>query len=147
MNSLCSATICLAVALCPAAGLHAQAATAEHASPSVLNLTVKDLTPKFMQFFDEATRENASPERRWELWKKDYDFAAVPPTAQGEAMAKQMLTEAWPRYPAAIGVIGKGAAGLTPDPHATFQAIAGLLRPSEPVSATSRRRLRDGGQG
>jgi hypothetical protein len=36
-----------------------------------LNLTIKDLTPKFLQFYDEATRENASAERRWELWKKD----------------------------------------------------------------------------
>jgi hypothetical protein len=136
MNSFRYATICLAAALCPAAGLHAQAATAQNASPAVLNLTIKDLTPKFMQFFDEATRENASPGRRWELWKKDYDFAAVPPTTQGEAMAKQMLTEAWPRYPAAIGVIGKGAAGLTPDPHATFQAVAALLKPGAPVSVT-----------
>jgi len=43
------------------------------------DLTIKDLTPKFLTFYNEAAKEKASPDRRWELWKKDYDFAAVPP--------------------------------------------------------------------
>jgi len=136
MNSLRYAVLCLAAIVCPALGLNAQTSTAPSAPMPALNLTVKDLTPKFMTFFDEARRENASPERRWELWKKDYDFAAVPPTPQGEAMAKQMLTDAWPRYPGVVDVINKGAAGLTPDPRTTFKAIAELLEPAEPVNVT-----------
>src|SRR5665213_659818 len=80
-----------------------------------LNLTIKDLTPKFLTFYNEAVKEHASPERRWELWKKDYDFAAVPPTPEGEEMAKKLLNNAWSRYPAVLDRIRKGAAGLTPD--------------------------------
>jgi len=60
-----------------------------------LNLTIKDLTPKFLTFYNEATKEKASPDKRWELWKKDYDFAAVPPTPEGEEIAKELLNDAW----------------------------------------------------
>jgi hypothetical protein len=101
-----------------------------------LNLTIKDLTPKFLKFYDEARKENASPERRWELWKKDYDFAAVPPTPEGDEIAKKLLNEAWPRYPSVLDRIRKGAAGLTPDPHATIHSVAELLRPEKPVNVT-----------
>jgi hypothetical protein len=101
-----------------------------------LNLTVKDLTPKFLKFYDEATKENASPAKRWELWKKDYDFAAVPPTPQGEEIAKKLLNDAWPRYPGVLGRIRKGAARLTPDPHATIRSVAELLRPEKAVNVT-----------
>ena len=66
MNSLRYAVL-LAASLCPTLGLNAQTSTAASAATPALNLTVKDLTPKFMTFFDEARRENASPERRWEL--------------------------------------------------------------------------------
>ena len=63
------------------------------------------LTPKFLKFYDEATREAASPDQRWALWKRDYDFAAVPPTPAGQTMARQMLDRAWPRYPDALDQI------------------------------------------
>ena len=101
-----------------------------------LNLTIKDLTPKFLTFYNEATKEKASPDKRWELWKKDYDFAAVPPTPEGEEIAKKLLNDAWPRYPAVLDRIREGAAGLTPDPHATIRSIAELLRPERPVNVT-----------
>src|SRR5207302_6487668 len=98
--------------------------------------TVKDLTPKFLKFYDEATKENASPERRWELWKKDYDFAAVPPTPEGEEMARKILDEAWRKYPAVLDRIRAGAKSITPDPQATVRAIAELLRPEHAVNVT-----------
>ena len=101
-----------------------------------LNLTIKDLTPKFLQFYDEATNENASGERRWELWKKDYDFAAVPPTPDGEQMARKILDDAWPKYPGVLDRIRGGAASITPDPHMTLRRIAELLRPGKPVNIT-----------
>ena len=56
---------------------------------------------------------------RWELWKKDYDFAAVPPTPEGEQMARKILDDAWPKYPGVLDRIRGGAASITPDPHAT----------------------------
>jgi hypothetical protein len=54
-------------------GFVGSCSTAQSSPPPLppLNLTIKDLPPKFLQFYDEATRENASAERRWELWKKD----------------------------------------------------------------------------
>ncbi len=101
-----------------------------------INLTIKDLTPRFLKFYDEAVKENASPDRRWELWKRDYDFAAVPPTAEGEQMARKILEDAWPKYPAVLDRIRGGAASLTPDPHETARKIADLLRPERPVNIT-----------
>ena len=84
----------------------------------------RDLRQKFLTFYNEATKEKASPDKRWELWKKDYDFAAVPPTPEGEEIAKKLLNDAWSRYPAVLDRIREGAAGLTPDPHATIRSIA-----------------------
>lgn len=101
-----------------------------------LNLTIKDLTPKFLTFYEEATTQDATPEQRWELWKKDYDFAAVPPTPEGEEIAKKLLNDAWPRYSAVLDRIRKGAAGLTPDPHITIHSVAELLQPEKPVDVT-----------
>ena len=101
-----------------------------------LNLTIKDLTPKFLQFYDEAIKENASEARRWELWKKDYDFAAVPPTPEGEQMARKILDDAWPKYPGVLDRIRGGSASITPDPHVTLRKIAALLRPEKPVNIT-----------
>jgi hypothetical protein len=101
-----------------------------------LNLTIKDLTPKFLTFYNEATKDKASPDKRWDLWKKDYDFAAVPPTPEGEEIAKKLLNDAWPRYPAVLDRIREGVAGLTPDPHAATRSIAELLRPETPVNVT-----------
>jgi hypothetical protein len=101
-----------------------------------INLTIKDLTPKFLSFYDQATKENASPDRRWQIWKKDYDFAAVPPTPEGQEIARKLLDQAWPRFPAALDRIRAGASGITPDPHETVRSIAGLLHPEKPVNIT-----------
>jgi hypothetical protein len=57
-----------------------------------INLTIKDLAPKFLTFYDEATKAKASPARRWELWKKDYDFAAVPPTRKAKKSRRSCST-------------------------------------------------------
>jgi hypothetical protein len=107
----------------------AEAAPAE----PLIDVKIHDLTPKFLTFYDDATREQAAPDQRWMLWKRDYDFAAVPPTPAGQTMARKMLDDAWPRYPAALDRIRTGAAGMTPDPRTTAQAIAGLLKPVDPI--------------
>jgi hypothetical protein len=114
----------------------AHAAPDEPAPASAIEVNVIDLTPKFLTFYDEAAREHASPDRRWALWKRDYDFAAVPPTPAGQTMAREMLDQAWPRYAAALDVIRPGAAGMTPDPRTTARAVAGLLKPAGPVKVT-----------
>jgi hypothetical protein len=101
-----------------------------------VNLTVRDLTPKFLAFYDAATGEHAGEAKRWELWRKLYGFAAVPPGPEGEAMARKMLDAAWPRYASALRTIREGAAGIQPPPQEILQSVANLLNASVPVKAT-----------
>ena len=104
------------------------------AQPADVTVTITDLSPKFLAFYSAATQEKASPDRRWELWKQMYDFAAVPPTSEGETMARTLLDQAWPRYPSALAKIRSGAAGMSPKPEATVHAVAELLRPDKAAS-------------
>ena len=63
-------------------------------------LDVVDRVPKFETFYGDA--KGLGEGARWSLWKKEYGIAAVPPTAQGEALARTQLDAAWPRYAALI---------------------------------------------
>ena len=101
-----------------------------------VNLTIRDLTPKFLTFYDSATKEHADGAKRWELWRELYGFAAVPPGPDGETMARKMLDTAWPRYASALSVIRKGAGGIQPPPQKILQSVADLLDASVPVKAT-----------
>ncbi len=111
-------------------------ATAADESP--ITLEVRDITPKFLEFYEAAQKENAPPDRRWELWKQMYDFAAVPPTDEGNKIAREMLDKAWPRYASALDVIRGGAARLTPDPHQAVRSIAELLNADKPATVRLR---------
>lgn len=75
-------------------------------------LLVKDLSPKFLAFYEKA--QGADPETRWALWKQHYDFAAVPPTEEGYRLARQMLDESFHRYPEVLDLIRAGATGYRP---------------------------------
>ena len=114
------------------------AASPSPTDESMISLEIKDLTPKFLEFYQAAQKEQASPDRRWELWKQMYDFAAVPPTDEGHKIARRMLDEAWPRYASVLELIGGGAATLTPDPQAMVQSIAELLKVENPAKVTLR---------
>lgn len=98
------------------------------ASPAEVTLSITDLSPKFMTFYGAAEREHASPDRRWELWKQMYGFAAVPPTPEGSMMARTLLDNAWTRYPAALEQIRAGVPGMSPNPQITVNAVAALLQ-------------------
>jgi hypothetical protein len=99
--------------------------------PAKVAVTITDLSPKFLAFYSAAEREQASPDRRWDLWRKLYDFAAVPPTIEGEKMARVLLDRAWPRYPSALEQIRSGAAAMSPRPETTAHDVAELLRPEK----------------
>ena len=99
-------------------------------------LTIRDLTPKFLTFYQAAEQEHATESRRWELWQKLYGFAAVPPTPEGDAMARKILDNAWPKYAAALPVIRQGAASLKPPPRDSLDAVAKLLGADVPIRAT-----------
>lgn len=124
-------------ALVRAVGLCAAAAVSLAAAPAPqVSITVKDLTPKFLAFYRAATAANPDPDARFELWKRDYGFAAVPPTPEGDAISRRLLDKAWPDYPPLIARIEQGAAGIEPAPEATLRRVAALLRPDAPVHIT-----------
>lgn len=100
-------------------------------------IKVTDLSPKFLAFYREASAQSdLAPDARFVLWKQRYGFAAVPPGPRGDPMARQLLDSAWPKYPAAIPLIERGAVGMTPDPQATMRRVARLLKLDEPVNIT-----------
>lgn len=100
-----------------------------------VSITVKDLTPKFLAFYDKARTEK-DPEKRFALWKQMYGFAAVPPGPQGDAMARELLDHAWAGYPAVMDRIKAGLAGFDPPPETTLRWVAEVLKPDGPVNIT-----------
>lgn len=63
-------------------------------------LDIVNRVPRFEKFYADA--KGLDEAARWTLWKKEYGIAAVPPTAQGDALARKQLDAAWPRYSALI---------------------------------------------
>jgi hypothetical protein len=104
--------------------------TSKVSSP-VWTVEIRDISPRFLDFYQTAVSEDASPDRRWELWKEKYDFAAVPPIPAGQAIARTWLDDAWPKYPTALINIRRGAGGLIPTPQAQLARVVSLLKPSE----------------
>lgn len=102
-----------------------------HAAIPVWTVQVRDLSPRFLDFYRTAIADGASPDRRWEIWKEKYDFAAVPPIAAGQAIARQWLDEAWPKYQAKLLRITAGAADIVPSPQTKLAEVVSLLHPSD----------------
>jgi hypothetical protein len=88
---------------------------------------VVDMTPKFLAFYDSATARHVDADARWELWRRLYNFAAVPPTPFGREMARRLLDSAWARYPAALPRIRQGLAGLGVSPDSILNHVTALL--------------------
>ncbi len=102
-------------------------------SDSLLTVRITDLTPRFLDFYRAARAEGAGPERRWALWRERYSFAAVPPTAQGMALAKEQLEESWDGYESQMERIRAGAAGVEPAPAPILGRVADLLELDRPL--------------
>lgn len=90
-----------------------------------LRLTIVDLSPRFLDFY--AAARDADPETRWALWERKYDFAAVPPTPEGQKIARQLLDAAWTRYPQALPVIRAGGTAMRPQPMVLLKELTALL--------------------
>ncbi len=103
---------------------------------SEIRIKVKDLSRKFLSFYDAASAGNLSENARWLLWKRSYNFAAVPPTAQGDSMARKLLDNAWSRYPAIVAELKKGDLLGKPEPAGVLQSVTGLLKPGKPMDVT-----------
>ena len=91
------------------------------------SVQIVDLSPKFLDFYETATREHADPDQRWNIWKEQYDFAAVPPISAGQKIARDQLDAAWAKYPEALPRVRRGAAALMPAPQARLGQVAELL--------------------
>ncbi len=98
-----------------------------------VTVTIDDRSKKFLDFYSRAQAENAGEARRWELWKSLYHFAAVPPTPEGDRMAREMLNQAWPKYAAALPRIRQGAGVFSPAPSAAFADVARLFGADVPL--------------
>lgn len=98
-----------------------------------LRVEVTDLSPRFLDFHAAASAPGVDDERRWQLWQERYGFAAVPPTAEGQQMARRLLEQAWPRYGEVLPIVRRGAAAMRPDPLETLRAVAAVLQPDKPV--------------
>jgi hypothetical protein len=96
-------------------------------STAASRLTVVDMTPKFLAFYDSAIARHADADARWELWQRLYNFAAVPPTPFGREMARRLLDSAWAKYPAALPRIRRGLATLDASPDSVLNRVTELL--------------------
>lgn len=92
----------------------------------LLTVETLDLSPQFLAFW-RAAQTAADAEARWALWQSHYGFAAVPPTAQGQQMARTRLESIWTRYADAIPAAEAGLAGKGDTPFQALEAVAGLL--------------------
>ena len=97
-----------------------------------------DLTPRFLDFYAAASAPGVDPEARWQLWQERYGFAAVPPTPEGQKIARRLVEEAWPKYEAALPVIRAGGAAMKPDPLTVLRQVSAVLKPSTPVEVEVR---------
>jgi len=69
------------------------------------NIEIKNLVPKFLDFYARADFEGIDNKERWELWKKHYNFAAIPPGDEGKKLARKLLDNAWDKYTQKINYI------------------------------------------
>lgn len=84
-------------------------------------LEIADRVPKFEKFYaDAASLDEAA---RWAIWKKEYGIAAVPPTPQGDALARKQLDDAWPRYAALMGQLPAMTKKANGAAHTLFDAV------------------------
>lgn len=62
-----------------------------------INIEVVNLVPKFLSFFDKAELVKGMDDK-WKLWQSEYNFAAIPPTEEGLAKAKQDFIGVYNQY-------------------------------------------------
>lgn len=97
-----------------------------------------DLTPRFLDFYTAASAPDVDPEQRWSLWQERYGFAAVPPTPEGQKIARRLVEAAWPKYEAALPGIRAGGTAMKPDPLTVLRQVSALLKPDTPVEVEVR---------
>lgn len=94
------------------------------ASPAV---SVVDLSPRFLAFYDSASSHPMDADARFALWKRLDGFAAVPPTPFGDTLARRLLDAAWDRYHDSLPRIRRGVAALGVTPDDALRRVVALL--------------------
>jgi hypothetical protein len=127
-------TMMLGVCALGLAVLAPSAGAAQVTAEPALEVRVNDLTPQFLRFYEAAVAEEADADRRWELWQEHYGFAALPPVAERDSLARAMLDEAWERYPEVIDRVRAGVAAMDPAPEPALRQVAELLEADRPIT-------------
>jgi hypothetical protein len=94
---------------------------------STVRVEIVDRVTPFLAFYDAAVAEGAGPERRWQLWKERYDYAALPPVPERDSLARALLDSAWDRYPGVMDRIRGGPEARRAQYTATLRSVASLL--------------------
>src|SRR5699024_8266231 len=66
-------------------------------------IEIVNLVPQFLKFFELANHEDVNESERWNLWKKHYNFAALPPGY--DQHARNQLNQTWVKYQSNIDQI------------------------------------------
>jgi hypothetical protein len=103
------------------------------AAQSGSRVEIVDLSGRFLVFYDSAMTRHADPDTRWQLWRRLYNFAAVPPAPFGDSLARRLLDSAWAKYPAALETIRKGPSGLGISPDSALARVLGLVQCGDSV--------------
>jgi len=99
-------------------------------------LDVVDRVPKFVSFYEAASRTASSEQERWDLWQRLDGIAAVPPGPDGQAMARRLLDAAWPRYDALVPRLSALTTDVTEDAQSDFSKINELYADSDTAIET-----------
>ncbi|MGA7966695.1 MAG: hypothetical protein WCB49_12585 [Gammaproteobacteria bacterium] len=101
--------------------------TARAKTPEV-TLHVVNEVPKFLKFYQAAESKHLDPAQRWALWKKDYGIAAVPPTPQGQKLARKRLESVWNKYHSALEQYPRNAVRDEASARKILPEVARLLK-------------------
>ncbi|MGX4687367.1 hypothetical protein JNUCC83_10905 [Vagococcus sp. JNUCC 83] len=65
----------------------------------MVNSTIElvNLVPKFVTFL-EKSKKIQTMDGKWELWKTEYNFAAIPPTEEALVQAKLDFVRVYQKY-------------------------------------------------
>ncbi|MFC4158532.1 hypothetical protein [Chitinimonas lacunae] len=139
MRSLILAGL-IAAAFAPAALAAKPAKPAKTAAPAAkLDIAVRDLSPKFVEFYQVASEpvktEPGKPveneaDVRWRYFKQGYDFSVH----QDEAAARAAFEQAWPRYPAVMKQIEGGFDAMTPKVDQMLSTLADQYYFTKPLT-------------
>lgn len=163
MRHVLLAGLLAAVNLVPVQAATKPAAAAAAPTPVALNLAVRDLTPRFLDFYESAIKPPPPPPAPPAPPVPANGKAAAPvapvapaapvpveaetdrrwrfykqfynfSTQSDEAQARSALEAAWPKYASAIKQIEAGFNGLTPPPEAVINSLAGQFILESPLS-------------